>query len=132
MNYINDIVMKRLFFVVSAVLLSVGMLFVSACGTKSNDNLDVCEAFGQNKGGGGACQLYSSDNVCCDETTCTLTQNGKEYVCNKTNPGDCADVWLDQICPNASLKERQELAMILSARTAKLMNEVRLNSICCH
>lgn len=131
MNNINYFEMKRLFFIASAMLLSAGMLLVSACGSKPKDDDAVCSSLGQDKAGA-SCQLYSTDNVCCDETTCTLTHDGKELQCDKPNPGDCAEVWLSQLCSTASLEERQELAQFLSARTAQLMNEVRLHSVCCY
>ena len=131
MNYIVDNEMKRLFFVASAMLLSAGLLFVSACGSKIDEDYESCTTLLNDKEGA-SCKLYSTDAVCCDETTCTLTHEGTEYICNKPDPKDCGDFWLNKICPATGLEERQELAKFLSAHTARLMNEVRLNSICCH
>lgn len=123
--------MKRLFlYTVSALLLSAVLLFLNACG-KSNSNDAFCSEFGVDKSGP-ACKLYSQDQVCCDETTCTLTQDGEEYICKNPDASKCADVWLDQLCPDATAAERVEFVAMLSAKTRVLMSEARRTSLFCH
>ena len=114
----------------TSVLLTAGALMLSACGKTTNDD-PVCSEFGVDKEGA-SCKLYSSDNVCCDETTCTLTQNGKEYVCDKPDAGQCADVWMSQLCPTASASERAEFAALLCAKTQMLMGEARRTCLFCY
>lgn len=120
--------MKRLF-LMSAALLTAGVLVLSACG-KEPDNDPVCTEMAEKEGA--SCKLYSTDQVCCDETTCTLTHEGKEYVCKNPDAAICADEWLNQICPTASKAERAEFAALLCAKTQMLMGEVRRTSLFCH
>lgn len=125
--------MKRLFlYTVSALLLSAALLALNACGSSTkNGNLDVCESLGSDREKN-SCKLYSHDNVCCDETTCTLTHEGQTLTCDHPDPGICADVWLNKLCPNTPAADRAEFVAMLSAKTRVLMSEARRTSLFCH
>lgn len=118
--------MKRIF-ALPVILLCAFAAVTFSCGTPEKE--ETCDTFGQDVVQGD-CIIPGNANICCTETSCTLTINGKDYTCSKPKMEDCINEWVNQICPTTKGADRDLIIATLRAMTTKLLNEARANSVC--
>lgn len=118
----------RKIFLLPVVLLCAFALVTWSCGGEPTD--ETCDNFGQDIEQG-SCVIPADANVCCDETSCTLSLAGENYTCNNPNMDECINNWVDAVCGNTkSASDREVIYAAFKAITSRLMNEARLNSVC--